>query len=452
MRTTPLFYKGKWVEDIQEPLHPESLRFDYDRARNGFLRTIAFVWGVGLAVTLVVSIVLVSMDRVNWWRFWFNLISFNIIAAVLSVIVYRQANKTWLQAVGIGRGLTISDITSDAVYSAGPDTIITSWSKGAERILGYSAEEAIGQTVAMILPEDFVEREIAAMQTLFQEGLVTGHKSFNVRKNGEVFPTEASMTLLRDPDGGPAGFLTVLRDRSHQVQIEEELMRIRDEMERRSSIDSSGPRDGDGAATSVLSPEDATADVTRTAAEATVSALAAVAERRDPYTAGHQQRVSQLATAIARDMGLGDDRVEGIRIAGILHDTGKVVIPGEILSKPSSLSEFEFGIIKTHPRVDSEIVEGIDFPWPVARTVLQHHERLDGSGYPSGLKSDEIILEARILAVADVVEAMSSHRPYRPSLGVDKALAEVEGGKGTKYDPEVVESCMKLFREGFELG
>jgi HD-GYP domain-containing protein (c-di-GMP phosphodiesterase class II) len=139
--------------------------------------------------------------------------------------------------------------------------------------------------------------------------------------------------------------------------------------------------------------------------------------------------------------------VEGVRVAGILHDTGKVVIPGEILSKPTNLSEFEFGIIKSHPRVDSEIVEGIDFPWPVARAVLQHHERMDGSGYPTGLKGDDIILEARILAVADVVEAMASHRPYRPALGVEIALEEIAAGRGTRYDPEVADACLRLFRE-----
>lgn len=162
--------------------------------------------------------------------------------------------------------------------------------------------------------------------------------------------------------------------------------------------------------------------------------------------------MSQLATAIARELGLPDDQVEGVRIAGILHDTGKVVIPGEILSKPSSLSEFEFGIIKTHPRVDCEIIEGIDFPWPVARTVLQHHERMDGSGYPSVLKGEEILIEARILAVADVVEAMASHRPYRPALGVEKALEEVSAGSGTCYDTDVVAACLALFSEKrFEL-
>ncbi len=451
MRTTNLFYKGSWVESIGEPVHPESLKSDYDRARGGFLRSILFVYGAGFLVVLAVSIVLIAVDRLDWWRFWFNVIGYNLVAAILSAIVYRQAGKTWLHAVGVGRGLSVADITSDAVYSAGQDTIITSWSKGAERVLGYTAEEAVGQTVAMILPEDFVEREVAAMQTLLEEGIVTGHRSFNVRKNGEVFPTEASMTLLRDPGGEPAGFLTVLRDRSHQVQIEDELRRIRDEMADRGTAEvaagSPAARDGGEAGAGGENAEGTRVDVKRSAAEATVKALAAVAERRDPYTAGHQQRVSQLATAIARELNLPEDRVECIRIAGILHDTGKVVIPGEILSKPSNLSEFEYGIIKTHPRVDSEIVEGIDFPWPVATAVLQHHERIDGSGYPNGARGEEILLEARVLAVADVVEAMSSHRPYRPAPGVSKALQEITRGKGCLYDPEVVDACLALFEE-----
>jgi PAS domain S-box-containing protein len=401
---------------------------------------------VGFAVVLGASIVLVVIDRINWWRFGFNLVGFNLVAAVLAPILYREANRTWLNAVGSGRTITVSDISSDAVYSSDSSGIITTWSTGAERILGWEREEIIGQSVAEILPEDFIEREVPMLKMLFEDGVVTGHRTFNLRKSGEAFPTEASITLLREPDGSPGGFLTVLRDRSHQVQIEDELKRIRDEMEARTG-GGAGAGAGEGG-----NGERAKQDAIRTAAEATVSALAAVAERRDPYTAGHQKRVSQLASAIAREMKLPDDQIEGIRIAGILHDTGKVVIPGEILSKPSSLSEFEFGIIKTHPRVDSEIVEGIDFPWPVSRAVLQHHERMDGSGYPSGTRGEDIIVEARILAVADVVEAMSSHRPYRPALGIDKALAEVVQGRGVRYDADVVDACVTLFKEKrFEL-
>lgn len=185
---------------------------------------------------------------------------------------------------------------------------------------------------------------------------------------------------------------------------------------------------------------------------AAVRVLASVAERRDPYTAAHQKRVSHLAGAIASEMSLAEERVEGVRVAGLLHDTGKVVIPAEILSKPCPLSEFEFGIVKTHPKADWEILEGIEFPWPVAEAVLQHHERMDGSGYPRGLEAAEIIQEARILAVADVVEAMASHRPHRPAYDIDTALDEIEAGRGNLFDPRVADACLALFREkGYSL-
>ncbi len=179
----------------------------------------------------------------------------------------------------------------------------------------------------------------------------------------------------------------------------------------------------------------------------TADALSAAVESRDPYTAGHQRRVTQLACAIAREMGLPEEQIEGLKIAGLLHDIGKISIPSEILSKPAKLNEIEFELMKSHPSVGYEILKKIDFPWPVAEIVLQHHERLNGSGYPQGLKGDDILLEARILGVADVVEAMSSHRPYRPALGIDKALEEISKNKGILYDPQVVEACLKLFSE-----
>lgn len=195
----------------------------------------------------------------------------------------------------------------------------------------------------------------------------------------------------------------------------------------------------------------------------TVNALAVTVEMRDPYTAGHQLRVTQLACAIAVNIGLTQDQIEGLHVAGSLHDMGKILVPAEILNKPGSLTEMEVGQVKAHPQAGHDILMGlikghpqagydilkeIDFPWPVAQIVLQHHERLDGSGYPEGLKDSEIILEARILAVADVVEAMSSHRPYRPALGIDQALEEISAHKGTLYDTEVVDSCLKLFQGG----
>ncbi len=170
-------------------------------------------------------------------------------------------------------------------------------------------------------------------------------------------------------------------------------------------------------------------------------------ELRDPYMAGHQHRVSSLAVAIAREMGLPGEKVEGLRFAGIIHDIGKIAAPIEIVGKPGRLTMTEFQLVKEHPRLGYEMVKDIAFPWPVAHIVLQHHERLDGSGYPEGLAGDAILPEARILAVADVVEAVCSLRPYRPALGIDKALEEVRKGRGFRYDPRAVDACVRLFRE-----
>jgi putative nucleotidyltransferase with HDIG domain len=184
----------------------------------------------------------------------------------------------------------------------------------------------------------------------------------------------------------------------------------------------------------------------------TVEALATAAEVRDPYTAGHQRRVTRLAVAIASALGLDDARVEGLRVAGLMHDIGKMAIPAELLSKPSRLSPVEYELIRSHPKTACDILKTVEFPWPICDIVLQHHERIDGSGYPNGLKGGDILLEARILAVADVVEAMSSHRPYRPALGLEAAMTEIRDGAGTRYDAQVVATCTDLIERGeFEL-
>ena len=183
-----------------------------------------------------------------------------------------------------------------------------------------------------------------------------------------------------------------------------------------------------------------------------VRVVAQIVESRDPYTAGHQQRVAEIARAMAEKMGFSQDRVKGIRMAGIIHDLGKISVPAEILSKPGRLNALEFELIKAHPRTGHDILKGIEFPWPIAEVVYQHHERMDGSGYPQGLKGKEILPEARILAVADVVEAMASHRPYRAALGIDAALDEISRNRGVFYDSQVVDVCMRVFRdEGFKI-
>lgn len=184
----------------------------------------------------------------------------------------------------------------------------------------------------------------------------------------------------------------------------------------------------------------------------TIQAVAVAMEKRDPYTSGHQQRVALVAEKIAIEMGLDEDVIEGLRLGASIHDIGKIYVPAEILTRPGKITDNEFEIIKTHSMVGWEIMKDINFPWPVSDMILQHHERLDGSGYPNGIKGDEIILEARIIAVADVVEAMASHRPYRAGLGMGEAIKEIKAHAGTSYDADVVAACVSLVEEkGFTL-
>ncbi|GAB4114623.1 MAG: hypothetical protein Kow00103_08590 [Candidatus Caldatribacteriota bacterium] len=184
--------------------------------------------------------------------------------------------------------------------------------------------------------------------------------------------------------------------------------------------------------------------------EGVIELMVKVVERKDPYTAGHQKRVGQLAARIAEELKLPSNIIDGIKFASLIHDIGKIALPSEILNKPSPLSEVEFKLIMSHPQVGYEIVKNIDFPYPLAEIILQHHERLDGSGYPNHLKDEEIIIEAKILGIADVVEAISSHRPYRPALGIDAALQEITQKKGILYEPKIVDACVKLLKKGFK--
>jgi PAS domain S-box-containing protein len=179
----------------------------------------------------------------------------------------------------------------------------------------------------------------------------------------------------------------------------------------------------------------------------TVGVATTLSEMRDPYTAGHERRVAEIAVAIGKEFGFDDRRLEGLRVAGYLHDVGKMTIPSEILSKPGRLSAIEFQLIQGHARASYDVLKDVEFPWPVAQVALQHHERMDGSGYPQGLVGEAIMIEARIMAVADVVEAMSSHRPYRAGLGIEKALNEIERGRGSAYDTQAADACLRLFRE-----
>jgi putative nucleotidyltransferase with HDIG domain len=190
----------------------------------------------------------------------------------------------------------------------------------------------------------------------------------------------------------------------------------------------------------------------RRAVETTIQVLVMAVEMKDPDTAGHQRRMTKLARTMATEMGLPPEKVEGLRMAGVIHDIGKITLPTEVLSKPTKLSAIELSLIREHVRLGYEILKEVQSPWPLAEIVLQHHERMDGSGYPRGLKGEEILIEARILAVADVVEAMASHRPYRPALGIDAALAEIEKNRGLLYDSHAADTCLRVFREkGYQI-
>jgi putative two-component system response regulator len=183
------------------------------------------------------------------------------------------------------------------------------------------------------------------------------------------------------------------------------------------------------------------------AMEGIIQTLSVAVEIRDPYTAGHQQRVADLATSVAREMGLSEDDIYGLHMASVIHDLGKITVPAEILAKPGKLSELEYELIKNHVRAGYDILKQMEFPWPLAEIILQHHERLDGSGYPQGLKNGQIMMQARILSVADVFETIASHRPYRPSLGLQRAIDELNINKGVQFDPQVVDAIIKLVEE-----
>jgi len=188
-----------------------------------------------------------------------------------------------------------------------------------------------------------------------------------------------------------------------------------------------------------------TLEILRRTLEQSMGALSAALEMRDPYTAGHQLRVNDLSCAIAKELQLSPTRIEGLKVAALIHDIGKICVPSEILSKPGKLTPIEMSLIRTHSQAGCDILKDVEFPWPISQMILQHHERLDGSGYPQGLRGAAILLEARIIAVADVVEAMASHRPYRAALGIDRALEEITRGKGVIYDPAVADACVRLF-------
>lgn len=279
-------------------------------------------------------------------------------------------------------------------------------------ILGYDSPEDLMTSVKDVNAQLYVNPEdLRRMSAMIENGrMVTGYEIRCLRKDGTEIWASLSQRAVLDADGRTLFYEGSINDITGRKTSMEQI---------------------------------------RKALSATIRAMAVVVETRDPYTAGHQRRVADLSRAMATEMGLPSERIDGIRMAGIIHDLGKISVPAEILSKPSRLTGVEFMLIKTHPQAGHDILKDIQFPWPIARMVLEHHERTDGSGYPNGLTGDKTLLESRILAVADVVESMASHRPFRPALGVQAALKEIAGHRGTLYDPKAVDACLAVFRKGY---
>jgi len=315
---------------------------------------------------------------------------------------------------------TILDEMGEGYYEIDASGNLVFLNEAEARLYGYTREEMLGMNYKVFTPRELWRSQVAAYTDVFRTGAPKRlHPITAIKKDKTNIFLEDSIFPIRNEKGEIMGLRGIARDVTERKKSEEELKKALD-----------------------------TINITL---EGTIEAIAMMSELRDPYTAGHQRMVTELALAIADEVGLPHNHKQGLRVAGLLHDIGKVHVPSEILSKPGKLSTLEMGLAKSHAEAGYEIVKAIKFPWPVCRIIVQHHERIDGSGYPHGLKGEEITFEARILAVADVVEAMMSHRPYRPALGPGKALEEIIKNRGILYDEQAVDACVRLFNEkGFK--
>jgi PAS domain S-box-containing protein len=306
----------------------------------------------------------------------------------------------------------------EGIFQTTPEGQYISVNPSLARMIGYDSPEEIIKSITDIRKQAYVNPEdrVRYKKIIEEQGIIEGFEMQHYRKDRSIIWVSINARAVKDKAGKLLLYYQgTIGDITSRKQTEEELTQTLEKL--------------------------------RKSLGGTIQAMAATVEVRDPYTAGHQRRVSNLVRTIAQEMGLSKDMIEGLRMAGTIHDIGKISVPAEILSKPTKLSDMEYGIIKVHPQSGYDILKEIDFPWPIAQIVLQHHERLNGSGYPNLLKNGQILPEAKILAVADVVEAMASHRPYRPALGIDAALNEIEQNKGVLYDTEAVDICLKLFKE-----
>ncbi len=308
------------------------------------------------------------------------------------------------------------ETTSDWIWECDGDGKYIYSSPRLIELLGYQPEEIINKTLMDIISPQQAKTFNTTYEKLFRaQEPINGLENICLGKSGQIVVLENNAVPIFDDQDNFLGYRGIARDITERKVAMEALKKSRDDL--------------------------------HASLEETVTSLASTAEKRDPYTAGHQQRVDRLACAIGKELGLPDQQIEGLHMAALLHDIGKITLPSDYLSKPTKLTKVEKAVLEIHPEAGYEILNNIHFPWPVAEIVYQHHEHLDGSGYPRGLTDKDILLEAKIIAVADVVEAMSSHRPYRPTLGIARALDEIRSGRGTLYHAPSVDACLYLVTE-----
>lgn len=346
-------------------------------------------------------------------------IAFVLISCWLGYRILLRSSRFAQQAKdALERARRLSVLTLDALPLAILTTdrtgVVTAANKFSLTHGGYRPDQILGRPISALT----VTNDIPILEHAIQRAVAGDVVEAVIRMrhaDGRIVPYRIQATVLRDPAGGDLQVLGVGIDIARQLRDERRLAK--------------------------------TFDGLGTVLEQTVTAMGTVIEKRDPYTAGHQARVAALAVRVAQKIGLDAAQANGLRLASLCHDVGKVSVPADILNKPGMLSAIEFDFVRTHARAGHDILTQIDFPWPIADIVLQHHERLDGSGYPQGLRGDQILLEARILAVCDIVDAMTSDRPYRTARGIDAARDELRRGRGELYDPAVVDACLIVIAE-----
>lgn len=317
---------------------------------------------------------------------------------------------------------TVLDSINEAVIATDKEGLVTFMNSAAESLTELNLKYVYGQdfekTFNIISSKRlYLPKKDSKISPARKEMNPCLNQAILINKRRKEIPIDQSYAPIRDHKGNILGSVLVLRDNSEKKNAEKKLRQSYEKL--------------------------------RKAFDGTIQTISFIMEKRDPYTASHQRRVSQLVLVISESMGFSKDQIEGIHTAARIHDIGKILLPSDILNKPGELTELEYNMIKTHPKIGYDILKTIEFPYPIAQIILQHHERMNGSGYPQGLKGENILLEARILGVADVVEAMYSYRPYRAALGIERALREISQNKRRLYDPDVVDTCIKIFKKGF---